>query len=101
MGLQLLLVQNSLHRGFGGTSQTGMASSFCLLAYMRRQGFARPQFGGIAQIFGLSASKMHHPGFVRTPNDRGFGPVKSVFEPGFYPHVQGLVLAMVIGDRPY
>ena len=72
-----------------------MAGGLRLLAHMSRQGFARPQFSSVAQVFGLGAGQMHHPSFVGTANDRFLGPMKGVFERGFHPHPQGLMQAMI------
>ena len=98
MRLQVLLLQNSLHRGFGRLRQTGMACGLRLLAHMKRQRLARPQFRGIAQFFRLRASQMHHPGFISAGNDRFFGTMKSVLESGFDSHRQSLMQAMINGD---
>src|SRR5438477_7491400 len=93
-----MLVQNSLHVGFGGLRQTGMACGPRLLAHMNRQRLARPQFRGIAQLFGLGASQMHYPSLVSAGNDRFFGAMKSVLESGFDSHLQSLMQTMINGD---
>lgn len=98
MRLQLLLVQNPLHSGFGGPSQAGVASGFGSLADMSRQRFARPQFGGVAEVFGLGAGQMNDPSFVGHANDRFFGAVKRVLKAGFQPHRQCLPKAAVNRD---
>src|SRR5664279_3519611 len=98
MRLQLLLLENPLHRGFGGTRQTGMTGASCVLTHMSRQGLARPQFSGIAQFFGFGASQMHNPRLIGSGNDRFFGPMKGVFDPSLHSHLQSLMQAMVNRD---
>src|ERR1019366_6528268 len=98
MRLQLLLLENPLHRGFGSTRQAGMSGANRVLTHMSRQGSARPQFGGIAQVFGLGASQMHHPRFIGCGNDRLLGTMKGVFEPSLHSHLQSLMQAMVNRD---
>src|SRR5260370_3636584 len=75
-----------------------MACGPRLLAHMNRQRLARPQFGGIAQFFGLGASQMHYPSLVGAGNDRFFGTMESVLESGFDSHFQSLMQAMINGD---
>src|ERR1039457_4084697 len=91
----MLLIENSLHRGFGRVRQMRITVGYRVLAHMRRQGLARPKFSRVAHIFGFGASQMHDPSFSSAVDDRLLGPMIEVFEAGFDPHLQGLVETMI------
>jgi len=97
----MLLVENSLHGGFGSPSQAGMTGHRRLLAHMSGQGFARPQFGRVAQVLGLGAGQMYHPSFVNTADERLAWPMKSIFETDIDPHLQNLVQPVVNRNTAY
>ena len=97
MRLQGLLVQDSLHRGLAGATQTGMARVDRVPPHVSRQRLAGPQLGRVAQFFGLGAGQVHHPGLIGAGDDGLFGTVEQILEPGFHPHFQRLMQTMVNG----
>ena len=93
--LELLLVQNPLHRSFASMDQSGMATRFRHLANVLGQCPPGPQLRRIPQLLRLGTGQMHDPRLVFRQNGVFLLAVRQIVQGGFRTHRQGPINALI------